>query len=69
VVLEDLPASLVTAGDTPGVTEAMRKSMHSRTRLAALRQRVEAHYSVARMARDYTAVYRELGADDVTQAA
>jgi glycosyltransferase involved in cell wall biosynthesis len=68
-VLEDLPVSLVTAGDTSGLTEAMRKNMHPRTRLTALRQRVEARYSVARMARDYAAVYRELGANDVTQAA
>jgi len=68
-VLEDLPASFVRAGDTSGLVEAMRKSMHSRSRLAALRQRVEARYSVTRMARDYAAVYRELGASNVTQAA
>ena len=68
-VLEDLPASLVAAGDTPGLAQAMRESMRSRGRLAALRQRVEARYSVARMALDYAAVYRELGASDVTQAA
>lgn len=68
-VLEDLPASMVTAGDTPGLVEAMRRSMHSRSRLATLRQRVEARYSVARMARDYAAVYRELRANNVTQAA
>jgi glycosyltransferase involved in cell wall biosynthesis len=68
-VLEGLPATLVPPGDTLSLSNAMRRSMNLRPPLAAMRQRVQARYSIARMARDYADVYRELGAGYVDQAA
>jgi glycosyltransferase involved in cell wall biosynthesis len=68
-VLEDLPATLVPAGDTSSLADAMRRSMNRHPPQAAMRQRVQARYSIARMARDYADVYRELGASDVDRAA
>jgi glycosyltransferase involved in cell wall biosynthesis len=68
-VLEDLPAALVPAGDALSLADAMRLSMNLRPPLAAMRQRVQARYSIVRMARDYAGVYRDLGTSDVDQAA
>lgn len=68
-VLEDLPARLVEASDTGALSEAMREATHRRPPLPAMRQRVLARYSVARMARDYAGLYRELGGRHVEQAA
>ncbi len=68
-VLAGLPAELVPAGDTLSLADAMRRSMNLRPPVAAMRQRVQARYSIARMARDYTGVYRELETSDVDQAA
>ena len=68
-VLEDLPAELVPAGDNSSLAGAMLSSTNLRPPLTAMRWRVQACYSVARMARDYVGVYRELGASNVDQAA
>lgn len=59
-VLDGLDAQLVTAGNTDTLVEAMRQALSRQTRTTQLRRRVEARYSVARMAHDYTAVYRAL---------
>lgn len=67
-VLEDLPAALVAPGDTAGLADAMLDAL-SRHPLPSMRQRVLARYSVARMARDYTAVYSEAREPDVDHAA
>jgi glycosyltransferase involved in cell wall biosynthesis len=68
-VLEDLPAALVPPGDTARLAEAMRGALSWRAPQEVMRQRVLVRYSVARMADDYAAVYRELGGRDVDQAA
>lgn len=68
-VLEDLPAALVPAGDTAALAAAMRQAVAQRPPLPAMRQRVLARYSVARMAQDYARVYRELEGNHVDQAA
>lgn len=68
-VLEDLPATLVAPGDTAGLADAMLNALSGHPPLPAMRQRVLARYSVARMARDYTAVYSEVRETDVDQAA
>lgn len=63
-VLDGLEASLVPAGDIAALASAMRGTLDHRSPLPALRQRVQARYSVARMAHDYADVYRGLGASD-----
>lgn len=68
-VLMGLPSHLVHAGDTNELAAAMRDSLATRPPLAAARRRVEARYSTSRMATEYAALYRELEAVDVRQAA
>lgn len=69
-VLDGLPAALVPPGDAESLVAAMRHALRSSTApVAALRGRVEARYSVARMARDYAEVYRGLGYRHVDHAA
>jgi glycosyltransferase involved in cell wall biosynthesis len=68
-VLEGLPARLVPGGDTASLAEAMFRALDSRPPIAAMRQRVEARYSVDRMACDYAQVYREAGIRHVEHAA
>ena len=63
-VLEGLDASLVPTGDIAALASAMRSALDRRPPLPTLRQRVQARYSVARMAHDYADVYRGLGASD-----
>lgn len=60
-VLDGLPTRLVSANDIPALVAAMLQalSVHQQG-VAALRQRVEARYSAARMAREYAQLYREL---------
>lgn len=67
-VLENLPAALVAPGDTAGLAGAMLDALPQHT-LPSMRLRVLTRYSVARMARDYTAVYSEMREPDVDQAA
>ncbi|MDE2271591.1 MAG: glycosyltransferase [Xanthomonadaceae bacterium] len=59
-VLDGLPSRLIAAGDTAALTSAMHDALGDRRPMPALRQRVEARYSVARMAREYAALYREI---------
>lgn len=68
-VLEDLPAALVAPGDGRALGHAMRTAIATRGSLPEMRRRVEARYSVARVAHDYAVVYRELGVGHVSQAA
>jgi glycosyltransferase involved in cell wall biosynthesis len=68
-VLEDLPAILVPPGNLEVLAAAMRKTLAAHPPMGALRRRVEARYSVARMARDYAEVYRRLGVGHVDHAA
>lgn len=64
-VLTGLPAALVPPGDPRALGEAMRGALVAgRTRRPELRQRVIERYSVARMARDYAALYRSLWNSD-----
>jgi glycosyltransferase involved in cell wall biosynthesis len=67
-VLDDLPAALVPAGDNSSLAGAMLSSTNLHPPLTSMRQRVQARYSVARMARDYAGAYRELDECDVNQA-
>lgn len=59
-VLSGVPARLVPAGNTAALASAMRGALGDRLPIPALRQRVEARYSVARMARDYAVLYGEI---------
>jgi glycosyltransferase involved in cell wall biosynthesis len=68
-VLDDLPSSLVPAGDIEALAAAMRRAMDEHALQPDLRQRVLTRYSVARMARDYAGIYRELEVRHVDQAA
>jgi glycosyltransferase involved in cell wall biosynthesis len=68
-VLEDLPVELVAPGDAAGLANAMLDALSRHPPLPSMRQRVLARYSVARMARDYTAVYSEVREPDVDQVA
>lgn len=68
-VLDGLPAALVAPADPAGLAGAMLDALPRRPPLPSMRQRVMARYSVARMARDYTAVYSEAREPDVVQAA
>lgn len=68
-VLKNLPARLVPAGDPGALSEAMRGALNSHPPIPAMRQRVLACYSVNRMARNYAAIYRELGGSRANQAA
>lgn len=68
-VLGDLPASLVTPGDTAALADAMYRILDRRALRPDLRQRVLTRYSVARMAHDYARIYRELEVRHVDQAA
>lgn len=64
-VLTGLPATLVPPGDPQALAAAMRDALEAgRTRHPELRQRVIERYSVARMARDYAALYRSLWNSD-----
>ncbi len=60
MVLDNLDAQLVPAGNADALVGAMRRALPLRAPTAQLRQRVEEHYSVARMAHDYADVYRSL---------
>lgn len=69
-VLEGLSATLVPAGDLSALAAAMRRqTLAAHQPAAALRHRVEARYSVTRMAREYAEVYRRLGARHVGNTA
>lgn len=60
-VLDGLPARLVPANDVAALAAAMLHALDVyRQPIAAMRQRVEARYSVARMAHEYAQLYREL---------
>lgn len=59
-VLDGLDATLVPAGNTDALVEAMRCALSRRVPVAPMRQRVEERYSVTRMAHDYADVYRAL---------
>jgi glycosyltransferase involved in cell wall biosynthesis len=60
-VLDGLPAHLVPAADVTALEAAMLQALDTHPQpVAAMRQRVEARYSVARMAREYAQLYREL---------
>jgi len=64
-VLTGLPATLVPPGDTEALAAAMHATLDAgRVRYPELRQRVIERYSVARMARDYAALYRSLWNSD-----
>lgn len=67
-VLEDLPATLVPAGDGEALASAMRDALRPAPPIG-MRHRVLARYSVARMAHDYAAIYRELGGQHARKAA
>lgn len=59
-VLDGLPATLVAAGNTAALVSAMQGALNDTPSVPALRQRVEARYSVARMAHDYATLYKEI---------
>ena len=64
-VLTGLPATLVPPGDVEALAAAMHAALGAgRVRHPELRQRVIERYSVARMARDYAALYRSLWNSD-----
>lgn len=64
-VLTGLPATLVPPGDIEALAAAMRAALDAgRVRHPELRQRAIERYSVARMARDYAALYRSLWNSD-----
>jgi len=60
-VLGGLEATLVPPGDVGALAGALRAALAVRSPAPALRRRVEARYSVARMAHEYADVYRGLG--------
>jgi glycosyltransferase involved in cell wall biosynthesis len=59
-VLDGLPARVVPAGEVAALASAMQEAVDYPQPSRALRERVEARYSVARMARDHAALYREI---------
>lgn len=69
-VLGGLSAKMVPPGDTDALTTAMRALLaEGRVTHPELRQRVIERFSVARMARDYAALYRSLwNSDDYAMA-
>lgn len=68
-VVEGLPVALVRPGDTGELVHAMRLAASAGSAVAALRERVQARYSVNRMACDYAEVYRGLGHRHVDRSA
>ena len=60
-VLGGLEATLVPPRDVGALAGALRAALAVRSPAPALRRRVEARYSVARMAHEYADVYRGLG--------
>ncbi|MES2403269.1 MAG: glycosyltransferase [Pseudomonadota bacterium] len=69
-VLEELPAAVVPPGNVPALAEAMRRQALAACQpTGALRRRVEARYSVVRMAHEYADVYRRLGNGHAYRAA
>lgn len=69
-VLAGLAATLIPAGDTGRLVDAMYEALQQQpVPLHEMRQRVLLRYSAAKMAHDYAQVYRELGGHDVSQAA
>lgn len=60
-VLDGLDATLVPPGDISALASALAGALGSRSPATTLRQRVQARYSVMRMAREYADIYRGLG--------
>jgi glycosyltransferase involved in cell wall biosynthesis len=59
-VLEGLPSAILCTPDTASLCDAMLAASAGSVDAAPARERVVARYSVARMARDYAQVYRDV---------
>jgi glycosyltransferase involved in cell wall biosynthesis len=59
-VVSGLDVQLIPPGDKDALVSSLKRAMDQRPPLMQLRNRIESQYSVARMARDYAAVYQEV---------
>jgi glycosyltransferase involved in cell wall biosynthesis len=68
-VVSGLDVQQIPPGDKDALIAALERALAVRPPARALRERVEAKYSVARMARDYAAIYEEVASRHESLAA